>query len=157
MRGPVPEPGEKPPAAKTSAAEVAGSVMKICGIAGLHTRRVLEAVVQSMASAPGYSPAVAEAQLVKAWRDYERQKPELRITWGAEKFFGDGHWRTPEAWPRKASQKLPDPCAREDESPRIHPEEVARWKQARDRGENLPEHIAFALSKMDPKATAGAA
>jgi hypothetical protein len=40
-------------------------------------------------------------EMEAAYRFYEQEKPTLRITWGPAKFFGDGHWRNPEGWPRK--------------------------------------------------------
>jgi hypothetical protein len=130
---------------------------------------------------------VAQAQLVAAWQLYEQLKPALRITWGAEKFFGDGHWRTPDAWPRKEeAQKRPfDPCAHGaavgrvertrsafrkaaiasaesgdgfdvatrdgDAMVGIQPGDIARWREKRARGEELPAHRAFALDRMTQK------
>ncbi len=40
-----------------------------------------------------------------AYRFYDQEKPKLRITWGPAKFFGEGHWRNPDAWPRKEERK----------------------------------------------------
>lgn len=41
------------------------------------------------------------AEMETAWRYYEEVKPTLKITWGNRLFFGDGHWRNPDAWQRK--------------------------------------------------------
>jgi hypothetical protein len=150
---PAPVPGNAPATGEPTPDMVAGAVMVKCGIGGMHTRMVLEAVVRSMAGKAGYSPACVCSQLIQSWQDYERLKPQLRITWGAEKFFGDGHWRTPDAWPRKdEGQKGPiDPCARQETQPGIQPGAIARWREARARGERLPDHISFALERLDRK------
>jgi hypothetical protein len=44
-------------------------------------------------------------EMEAAYRFYEQEKPNLRITWGPAKFFGDGHWRDPPNWPRKAQTR----------------------------------------------------
>ena len=117
--------------------------MASCGVAGGHTLGVLETIVLSMSTTPSYSAAAAAAELISAWQRYEREKGGLRITWGAEKFFGDGHWRTPDAWPRKQeNQKRPfDPCAlqpivvdrRDDKIDKffgIKPGDLDRWRES---------------------------
>jgi hypothetical protein len=144
------------PDVETSPDEVACAVMAGCGIAGMHTRRVLQTIVLSISLRPGYSPDATRGMLIAAWQRYEQLKPELRITWGAEKFFGDGHWRTPDAWPRKEEgRKRPfDPCARQ-EAPvdmsaqvfEIKSGDMARWHEKRARGEEIPAVIAFALDR----------
>lgn len=44
-------------------------------------------------------------EMEAAYRFYEQEKPKLRIAWGPSKFFGDGHWRNPEGWPRKGKSR----------------------------------------------------
>jgi uncharacterized protein YdaU (DUF1376 family) len=41
-------------------------------------------------------------EMEAAYRFFEQEKPTLRIQWNPKSFFGDGHWRNPEGWPRKA-------------------------------------------------------
>lgn len=44
-------------------------------------------------------------EMEAAYRFFEQEKPNLRIQWGPAKFFGDGHWRNPDGWPRKAKTR----------------------------------------------------
>lgn len=44
-------------------------------------------------------------EMEAAYRFFEQEKPTLRITWGPAKFFGDGHWRNPDGWPRKTKSR----------------------------------------------------
>lgn len=44
-------------------------------------------------------------EMEAAYRFYEQEKPNLRIQWGTAKFFGDGHWRNPDSWPRKQKSR----------------------------------------------------
>lgn len=41
-----------------------------------------------------------------AYRLFQEEKPKLRFAWGPAKFFGEGHWRDPAAWPRKENRRL---------------------------------------------------
>ena len=36
--------------------------------------------------------------LCDAWADYQKASPELAVTFGAEKFFGEGKWKDRESW-----------------------------------------------------------
>ena len=45
-------------------------------------------------------------EMEAAYRYFEQEKPNLRIQWGPAAFFGDGHWRNPNGWPRKAKDKV---------------------------------------------------
>ena len=56
-------------------------------------------------------------EMEAAFRFYEQEKPNLRITWGPANFIGDGHWRNPDSWPRKAKSRS---------------EEIADWKPSND-------------------------
>ena len=40
-------------------------------------------------------------EMEASYRFYLQEKPNLKIQWGPAKFFGEGHWRDPAAWPRK--------------------------------------------------------
>ena len=64
----------------------------------------MNAAVTEVAAAEkkrGKSMKELQVEMEGAYRFYEQEKPGLRIQWGPAKFFGDGHWRTPESWPRK--------------------------------------------------------
>jgi hypothetical protein len=135
---------------------VAQAVLQECALSGMHTRLALEGVVRAMSTRPGYSPDATREMLIAAWRRYEQMKPKLRIIWSAEKFFGDGHWRTPDAWPRKEEgQKGPfDPCAphelqadKLDAVSGIRAGDIAQWRDKRARGEELPAQINFYLDR----------
>jgi hypothetical protein len=130
----------------------------------MHTRLAIEDVVRAMSAKPGYSPAATQRLLIEAWQRYEREQSQLRIVWGAEKFFSDGHWRTPEAWQRKQEdQKRPfDPCALQpividdwtskiDECFGIKPGDLDLWREKRDRGETIAPEINFALDRKSRK------
>lgn len=41
------------------------------------------------------------AEIAGSIQAYRTEKPKLQITWGLEKFIGEGHWRDPTGWPRK--------------------------------------------------------
>lgn len=44
-------------------------------------------------------------EMEAAYQYYLQEKPNLRIQWGPANFFGQGHWRDPNAWPRKAKTR----------------------------------------------------
>ncbi len=48
-------------------------------------------------------------RMVERWRQYRElcRRQELQIQWGFSRFFGDGLWAEPEAWPRRAQVMLP--------------------------------------------------
>lgn len=49
------------------------------------------------------------ARMVERWRQYRElcRRQELQIQWGFSRFFGDGLWAEPEAWPRRAQVMPP--------------------------------------------------
>lgn len=44
-------------------------------------------------------------EMEAAYRFYLQEKPFLRIAWGPANFFGQGHWREPDSWPRKEKSR----------------------------------------------------
>jgi hypothetical protein len=46
----------------------------------------------------GVDPELIVSEMSQAWADYQRAGPELAITFGAEKFFGEGKWKDRESW-----------------------------------------------------------
>ena len=46
-------------------------------------------------------------RMVAAWNEYEREKPNLKYTKGAAKFFGEGDWKDSRGWPWKDGKSAP--------------------------------------------------
>jgi hypothetical protein len=84
----------------------ASAVLLECRLAGRNLRLVLEEVARAEQS-HGEDLEVMAEQAIKAWADYGAVKSQLDYQWGAEKFYGDGHWKTPDTWPysQKKSSK----------------------------------------------------
>jgi hypothetical protein len=103
---PVPEPRAAPPEENPEGqpitpAMVVSGVLVETAIAGRWLRAVLEQVVSAEAKKPGYEPGALRDRMVESWKQFERAKAELEYTVGAEKFFGEGHWRDSTGWPWK--------------------------------------------------------
>jgi hypothetical protein len=76
----------------------ASAVLLECRLAGRNLRLVLEEVARAEQS-HGEDLQVMAEQAIRAWADYGAVKSQLDYQWGAEKFYGDGHWKTPDTWP----------------------------------------------------------
>jgi hypothetical protein len=76
----------------------ASAVLLECRLAGRNLRLVLEEVARAEQS-HGEDLEVMAEQAIKAWAEYGAVKSQLDYQWGAEKFYGDGHWKTPDTWP----------------------------------------------------------
>ena len=53
-------------------------------------------------------------RMERAYRDWMDAAPDLEYQWGVARFFGDGWWDRPSAWPRKSDHRQPDKSARRD-------------------------------------------
>jgi hypothetical protein len=51
----------------------------------------------------GIGPDAICSAMNDAWSAYQRAKPSLEFTWGAEKFFGEANWKDSTGWPWKQS------------------------------------------------------
>jgi hypothetical protein len=49
----------------------------------------------------GISPDEVKSALVRAWQVFRAAAPQLEYVWGAEKFYGEGHWKSEAEWPWK--------------------------------------------------------
>jgi hypothetical protein len=108
--GATPEPEATPVAVATTAAalhdppaldhvDVARRVGEECRITSPAViREIQEQAKLELVDRP---PEDVAAELTASIEAYRAEKPRLRITWGLEKFIGEGHWRDPTSWPRK--------------------------------------------------------
>lgn len=108
---------------------------------GLTPEMVAKALAEKIGVSLGYGPssfntAVTEVaqgemragraardiliEMEAAYRFYDQEKPALRITWGPANFFGQGHWRNPDGWPRKQQSRQ---------------EKIAAWRAPADEDE----------------------
>jgi hypothetical protein len=51
-------------------------------------------------------------RMVEAYQTWIEEAPNLEYQWGVAKFFGDGWWDRPSAWPRKSDHSQTDKSAR---------------------------------------------
>ena len=95
-RLPTPEEAE-------NATMFASAVIDEADLSGMKLRVVLEEIGRREFKRGAKLDALKD-EAVLAWKNFvaERRKGVLEIEWGAEKFYGEGHWRDPPAsWPRK--------------------------------------------------------
>jgi len=59
--------------------------------------RVLTAVIRREQNS-GIPSDLIVSTLADEWQEYQRAGPELAVTFGAEKFFGEGKWKDREGW-----------------------------------------------------------
>jgi hypothetical protein len=57
----------------------------------------------------GEAPDDIVNQMVTMWKKLQQNNSKLEYAWGAEKFFGEGHFRSSEQWPWKEGQKPKPP------------------------------------------------
>jgi uncharacterized protein YdaU (DUF1376 family) len=78
---------------------VSGLILKT----GIHTpkaRIVLDSMAHQVENAGEDLYSWVET-MVAAWKHLEASRPKLEYAWGAETFFGEGHYKTPDGWPWK--------------------------------------------------------
>lgn len=54
-------------------------------------------------------------RMEQAYRSWMEEASELEYQWGVPRFFGDGWWDRPSAWPRKSNHRQHDKTARRDQ------------------------------------------
>jgi hypothetical protein len=74
------------------------SVMQGCGFTSNKLAPVIRKVLQRGADI-GAEPATIALAMIEAWRKFMVQGDRLRFKWTAERFFGEGYWNKPDAWP----------------------------------------------------------
>lgn len=93
----LPEPKPEP---EITPAMVAKAVLEECAISGRHLFNNLIDVCTARMKAGDSADFLREA-MVSSWQQYELARSTLEYAVGAEKFFGEGVWLNPAAWPRK--------------------------------------------------------
>lgn len=74
------------------------SVMQGCGFTATKLAPVIRKVLERGADI-GAEPATTALAMIEAWRKFTVQGDRLRFKWTAERFFGEGYWSKPVAWP----------------------------------------------------------
>ena len=92
---------------------VSRSVLEECVLSGKELIRVLDDVCKGEMKI-GSNPGELRDAMVKAWREYDRDRDRIEFAKGAEKFFGEGVWKNRSSWKYKTG-KAPLP---EGEKPR---------------------------------------
>jgi len=83
-------------------AMVARGVMDTLKIAGRWTLVALEKVCKlELDSDPLLTSTGLHDSMVKSYTQWQHERPDIFANWKTEDFFGDGHWRAPENWPRR--------------------------------------------------------
>lgn len=85
-------------------------------LGGMRTRVILERLAR-LAEKDGEDLEGWVGSMIAVWRLYESSKPNMRITWGAEAFFGDGHYQNPNGWPMKNTSATKEKLAFTTERP----------------------------------------
>jgi hypothetical protein len=93
---------QTPITARTTAATITESLQKQAGIFGAGSTRILIDVCTRELEM-GIPPDVLLASMHEAWQKFKTAAPDLEYHWGAEKFFGELHWKNPAGWPWKES------------------------------------------------------
>jgi hypothetical protein len=82
---------------------VARGVMDTLKIAGRWTLVALEKVCRlELDSDPLLTSTGLHDSMVRSYKQWQHERPDIFANWKTEDFFGDGHWRNPENWPRRA-------------------------------------------------------
>jgi hypothetical protein len=81
----------------------AESVMQACGFTSTKLSPVIRRVLQRGADI-GAEPATTALAMIDAWRKFVTQGDRLRFKWTAERFFSEGYWNKPGAWPWDAER-----------------------------------------------------
>jgi hypothetical protein len=93
---------QEPPLTPEQIANRIGNETNVVTDAG---RSVFLDVARSEMSQGIQPDAIANA-MSRAWFRLQHERPNLEHAWGAEKFFGEGHWKDPMTWPWKKGKKL---------------------------------------------------
>jgi hypothetical protein len=81
---------------------VSRGVMDTLRIAGRWTSVALEKVCRLELDAdPQLTSTGLHDSMVQSYRRWQHERPDIFANWKTEDFFGDGHWRNPEQWPRR--------------------------------------------------------
>lgn len=78
-------------------------VMSEAPLSGMRLQMAIEQTARHEIT-NGVDPLVVADAMLDAWREFKAARPRLEYPWGAEKFFGEGYWKTPEGWPWKPGQ-----------------------------------------------------
>lgn len=81
-------------------------VMQEAPLSGMKVRVALEQTARHEISA-GLEPDAVASAMLATWREFKSSAARLDYVWGAEKFFGEGHWKDSAAWPWKEGQAPP--------------------------------------------------
>jgi biotin operon repressor len=85
------------------------AVSGLIQLTGIHTqeaRIVLDRMAQK--AEKGHEDLKAWVdKMVQAWKLLESSRPKLKYAWGAERFFGEGHYKDPHGWPWKEGYSPP--------------------------------------------------
>ena len=75
------------------------AVVQACRFTQRRLRRVIAEQMRQAVDAGTPAPTVA-LRMIAQWRELKLSMHLLRFSWGASKFFAEGHWRTePGSWP----------------------------------------------------------
>jgi uncharacterized protein YdaU (DUF1376 family) len=115
------EPNPVPPEAIAKAVQVEAAIFGIKPLVILTDvcRRELDI---------GIPPDKVREALVSAWQRFKAAAPHLEYLWGAEKFFGEGHWKDESAWPWKEGTLGSD---KKNQTGRVSPA-TQRGRESRD-------------------------
>lgn len=89
--------------------DAATAVSGLIQLTGIHTQKarvVLDQMAQQVEKEGGDLKAWVE-RMAEAWQLLESSRPKLEYAWGAEKFFGEGHYKNPAGWPWKPGHNGP--------------------------------------------------
>lgn len=99
---PTPPPQEE----KIDASMAVSGVIDMTGLHSSKARVVLDRMARK-AEISGEDMAAWADKMVAAWRHLEESRPKLEYAWGAETFFGEGHFKNPDGWPWKKDHRRP--------------------------------------------------
>lgn len=83
---------------------VSGLIVQI-GLYAPRARIVLDAMARE-AFKGGADMGKWVEEMARKWRLLEESRAKLEYAWGAENFFGEGHYKNPNGWPWKEGQSL---------------------------------------------------
>lgn len=85
------------PSLREGDAALVDRVMVGCGFTARRLRRV---IAEQMALEAGKEadPLTTADAMIAAWKSYQQQDCNLRVKFGARRFFEDGYWREPRSW-----------------------------------------------------------
>jgi hypothetical protein len=79
------------------------AVSGLIQLTGIHTReaRIVLDRLACQAEKEGLDLKVWVEMMAKTWHMFESSRAKLEYAWGAEKFFGEGHYKNSDGWPWK--------------------------------------------------------